>query len=80
MRIFEYVAAALLPMALACLYLFVSFGIPLLFGVSLWISDNVLEFFMGLFLILVHFRLQKRSGDGRMFSVDFSLSQTCRAE
>ena len=41
--------------ALACFFFLAFFSNPLLFGVSLWIPGNVLEFFMGLFLILVQF-------------------------
>ncbi|WP_300364537.1 hypothetical protein [Hydrogenimonas sp.] len=46
--------------ALASFFFLAFFSNPLLFNVPLWIPGNVLEFFMGLFLILVQFSTNEK--------------------
>ncbi|RTZ94278.1 MAG: hypothetical protein DSY91_00530, partial [Deltaproteobacteria bacterium] len=41
--------------SLACYFFLAFLSNPLLFGVSIWLPSNVLEFFMGVSLILVQF-------------------------
>ena len=47
-------------LALALFFFLAFFSNPLLFNVSLWLPGNVLEFFMGLFLVLMQFSTDRK--------------------